>query len=41
MKIVAIMENKIKNIPSGHAFTYTFCDIEVERKNTIRFFEFL
>jgi hypothetical protein len=35
MKIVDIIEEKIKNIPSGQVFAYTDFDIEVERKNTI------
>ncbi|GHU56581.1 hypothetical protein FACS189411_07600 [Bacteroidia bacterium] len=35
MKIVDIVEDKIKNIPSGQVFAYTDFDIEVEHKNTI------
>jgi hypothetical protein len=35
MKIVDIIKDKIKNIPSGQVFAYTDFDIEVERKNTI------
>jgi len=35
MKIVDIIEDKIKKIPAGHIFAYTDFDIQVEKKNTV------
>jgi len=35
MKIVDIIENKIKKIPAGQIFVYTDFDVQVEKKNTV------